>query len=132
MKYFLDTNVIIDMLKGKSESIKRHFEQADFGDVFVPAIVTAELEYGAAHSKNYETNRRLYEDFVKNFEIIPFDFSCRKTYGKLRHELTSKGLAIGSNDMLIAATAMTYGATLVTHNVGEFARINGLLIEDWF
>ena len=74
MKYFLDTNVIIDALKGKSENIKNHFATINFTEIYIPSIVTAELEYGAVHSKDYEKNKNLYEDFVKNFEIIPFDF----------------------------------------------------------
>ena len=54
MKYFLDTNVIIDMLKGKHSCMLRHFENIYSTDIYVPAIVVAELEYGAAHSVNYE------------------------------------------------------------------------------
>lgn len=131
MKYFLDTNVIIDALKGKSENIKNHFKNINPDEIYISSIVAAELEYGAAHSHNYEENKRLYEKFIANFEIIPFDFLCRQAYGSVRQELTSKGVIIGSNDMLIAAVALTYGAVLVTHNIKEFSRIKNLVLEDW-
>ncbi len=132
MKYFLDTNVIIDALKGKSKNIRSHFENINSDEIYISSIVAAELEYGAAHSHDYEKNKNLYESFIANFEIISFDFLCREAYGSLRQELSSKGFIIGSNDMLIAATALTYGAILVTHNTREFERIPNLVLEDWF
>ncbi len=64
MKYFLDTNVIIDMLKGKYSCMLNHFENTFSTDIYVPSIVVAELEYGAAHSANYEKNKSLYEKFI--------------------------------------------------------------------
>ena len=131
MKYFLDTNVIIDMLKGKHSCMLRHFENIYSTDIYVPAIVVAELEYGAAHSVNYEKNKSLYEKFISNFSIIPFDRKCSLPYGKIRQDLNTAGTPIGGNDMLIAATVVANNGILVTHNVGEFSRIKGLSLEDW-
>ena len=131
MKYFLDTNVIIDMLKGKHSCMLKHFENIYSTDIYVPAIVVAELEYGAAHSVNYEKNKSLYEKFISNFSIIPFDRKCILPYGKIRQDLNAAGTPIGGNDMLIAATVVANNGILVTHNVGEFSRIKGLSLEDW-
>ena len=131
MKYFLDTNVIIDMLKGKHPCMFKHFEKTYSTDIRVPAIVVAELEYGAAHSTDYEKNKSLYERFISNFVIIPFGKKCSKPYGKIRQDLNTAGTPIGGNDMLIAATVIANDGILVTHNVGEFSRIEGLVIEDW-
>ena len=131
MKYFLDTNVIIDMLKGKHPCMFRHFENTYSTDIYVPSVVVAELEYGAAHSADYEKNKSLYERFISNFAIIPFDKKCCKPYGTIRQDLNAAGTPIGGNDMLIAATVIANGGVLVTHNVGEFSRINNLAVEDW-
>ncbi len=109
----------------------KHFENIYSTDIYVPAIVVAELEYGAAHSVNYEKNKSLYEKFISNFSIIPFDRKCSLPYGKIRQNLNAVGTPIGGNDMLIAATVVANNGILVTHNVGEFARIKGLAIEDW-
>lgn len=132
MKYFLDTNVIIDALKGRSLNIRSHFEAKNPKDIFIPSIVVAELEYGSNHSKNYAKNRQLYELFVNEFEVIPFDTSCCRVYGQIREELACKGSSIGANDLLIAATAITHAAILVTHNTREFSRISSIQLEDWF
>ena len=131
MKYFLDTNVIIDALKDKTELLRSHFEKVNSTDIYIPSIVIAELEYGALHSNNYERNKSLYELFIKEFAVIPFDRQCCESYGRIRQKLSEKGLVIGSNDMLIAATSIRYSAVLVTHNVREFSRIDGLVVEDW-
>jgi Predicted nucleic acid-binding protein, contains PIN domain len=131
LKYFLDTNVIIDMLKGKYSCMLNHFENTFSTDIYVPSIVVAELEYGAAHSANYEKNKSLYEKFISNFSIIPFDRKCCQPYGQIRQTLNSTGNPISGNDMLIAATVVANNGILVTHNVGEFSRVKGLSIEDW-
>ena len=89
MKYFLDTNVIIDMLRGKHPCMFRHFENTYSTDIYVPSVVVAELEYGAAHSADYEKNKSLYERFISNFAIIPFDKKCCKPYGKIRQDLNA-------------------------------------------
>ena len=49
----------------------------------------------------------------------------------LRTDLEKKGNIIGPNDLIIAATTLAHGATLITHNIGEFERIDDLLVEDW-
>jgi len=62
---------------------------------------------------------------------LPFDDACAERYGIIRSELESAGTPIGPNDLMIAATALAHGATLVTNNVKEFSRVAGLRLEDW-
>lgn len=131
MKYFLDTNVIIDGIHGKNANIKTHFESVMSSDIYVSSIVIAELEFGAKHSKDYILNKILYEQFIKDFTEVPFIKAYSGVYGELRHDLTARGIVIGSNDMLIAATALANGGILVTHNTREFSRIKGIMLEDW-
>ena len=131
MKYFLDTNVIADAIRGKKPNIASHFAKIPPKDIYVSAIVVAELEYGAAHSPDYRKNKALYEDFISDFAVIPFEKEYAGIYGEIRQYLTARGQVIGSNDMLIAATAMANDAVLVTHNTGEFERIPNIQLEDW-
>lgn len=131
MSYFLDTNVIIDAIRNKNPFIRAHFEKTFSSDIFISSIVVAELEFGAAHSKNYEQNKILFEHFIKEFTIVPFVRDYCAIYGKIRQDLTKIGQNIGLNDLLIASTAIANGGILVTHNVGEFSRIPNIIIEDW-
>lgn len=129
--YFLDTNVIIDVVRGKSPELERHFRYSHITDIAIPSIVIAELEYGAWHSGKYEENRRQFLPFTRNFRVIPFNENEAEVYGAIRQQLAAKGSIIGPNDLLIAATAIANDAILVTHNVKEFERIDNLRIEDW-
>ena len=131
MKYFLDTNVIADSIRGKKQRLFDYFSRISASDIYVSAIVVAELEFGAAHSNDYAKNKRLYEDFITDFTVVPFEKSHSVVYGEIRHYLTAKGTPIGLNDMLIAATAIANDAVLVTHNTDEFARIPNIRLQDW-
>lgn len=71
------------------------------------------------------------ELFRELFASLPFDDEAAAVYARIRGDLTSRGVLIGGNDMMIAATALAHGLTLVTHNTGEFSRIPRLMIEDW-
>ena len=65
------------------------------------------------------------------FDSLPFDDAAAEAYGRLRAELARRGMPIGPNDLMIAAIALAYGFTLVTHNTSEFSRVPGLRLEDW-
>lgn len=128
--YFLDTNTCIDFLRGKNTLIYEHFNLIPNEEMQIPAIVKAELLTGAVKSKIPATLERT-EKLLANFETVPFIDGMTYTYAKIRAQLEVNGTPIGSNDMLIAATALYFGATLVTHNTGEFSRIKELSLEDW-
>lgn len=129
--YYLDTNVIIDIIRGKYPMLKYHFSQMSHSDIAIPAVVVAELEFGSQHSGNYEKNSREAMDVIRNFDIAPFGMNEAIAYGKIRNELSSKGISIGPNDLFIAATVLANDGILVTHNVREFSRISVLNVEDW-
>ena len=129
--YLLDTNVIIDIIRGKYPALKNHFMQTKISDIFIPSIVVAELEFGAKHSNNYLENRQKFIKVIKNFKILPFTDAEAVFYGEIRQNLTSRGLIIGPNDLLIAATALANNGILITHNTNEFKRVENLTLEDW-
>lgn len=91
----------------------------------------AELTYGAYHSAKPSQNLRAITRFVEPFISLPFDDNCVDGYGRIRSDLARLGTPMGPYDMMIAATAVSHNLTLVTHNTNEFARVTGLLLEDW-
>lgn len=129
--YFLDTNVVIDIIRGKSPVLKQHFMNTSPSDIAIPSIVLAELEFGARNSNDYEKNKAKFESITKVFKICNFAEKESVSYGEIRNYLTGIGKLIGPNDLLIAATALANNGTIVTHNVREFERIPNLRIEDW-
>ena len=90
-----------------------------------------ELEYGARKSNNPEKTISILRNFLSNFPEIDYDSAAAEHYGIIRAELEKQGLPIGPYDLQIAAIAFVNNFTLVSHNVKEFKRIKGLLLEDW-
>lgn len=87
--------------------------------------------YGAESSNNPEEGRYFVESLLSPLRIIPFDSRCAARYAQIRADLKRRGCMIGPNDLLIAATALAHGATLVSNNTREFRRVEGLLLESW-
>ena len=131
MKYFLDTNIISYIIKGKYPKIIEHLKKVLAQSIVIPSIVKAELEFGARNSGNYERLIVPYMQLLEPFDVKDFDSDASYFYGLIRHFLTEKGTPVGPNDLLIAATVLANNGTLVTHNTKEFSRIEDLRIEDW-
>ncbi len=131
MKYLLDTNVVIVYLKGRSLPLKLKIQTINPIDIAVSSIVKAELFAGSAKSQDPIKSRQKQEIFLSRFFSLPFDDETAQVYGLLRANLEKQGKPIGPMDMLIAATAIRWNLTLITHNISEFQFIEGLLIEDW-
>jgi tRNA(fMet)-specific endonuclease VapC len=129
--YLLDTNVFILYLKGMSQNINNHIDNLEPEKIAVCSVVKAELFYGSMKSNNPKKNLNLQKSFLSQFISLPFDDSCAEIYGKIRADLAKAGTPIGSNDIQIAAIALANDLILVTHNVREFSRIDGLKFEDW-
>ena len=128
MKYLLDANAVIAIMRGDRtvlDRLKRN-RPADFG---MPAVVAHELFYGAFRSSRVEENVRRLE--ALKFAIVEFDAEDARRAGELRADLTRMGKPVGPYDVLVAGQALARGLTVVTHNVREFARVPGLLVEDW-
>lgn len=130
MIYTLDTNTCVTFLRGKHPQLRQRV-LSHFQDVAITSIVAAELYYGAEHSANPVTNRGQVNAFLAPFPLLPFNKPAAVTYGSIRADLARRGLLIGPNDLLIAAIALAMDATVVTHNTGEFSRVQGLHVEDW-
>jgi tRNA(fMet)-specific endonuclease VapC len=132
--YLLDTNVCIALLNGRPQEVRVRLEQVRGTDVSVAisSVVAFELWYGVGRSTHRETNARAFEAFLAGpFEVVPFDEEDARAAGRVRAELAAAGTPIGAYDILIAGQAVCSGATLVTADSREFARVRGLAWEDW-
>ena len=131
MRYMLDTNICIAIIKGKPLKALRRFDGLSAGDVGISAITLAELRYGVAKSQNIERNRQALEEFLLPLEIADFDESAASAYGTVRADLENAGRPIGPLDTQIGAHAQSLNSVLVTNNAAEFRRIKALEVENW-
>ena len=131
MKYCLDTNMCIYYLTGRALRVKQRLLEHSPREILIPAIVRAELLYGAERSARREHNLNAVRDFLLPFDTAAFGTEAAEAYARIRARLERDGRPIGPNDLVIAATALATESTLVTNNVDEFSRIEELTIEDW-
>jgi len=131
VKYMLDTNICIYIIKKKPEGLLAKLKAAIDEGVSISAITLAELEHGIAMSAYPEKNADALVQFLSVIEVLPFDAIAAYAYGAVRAGLQRKGTPIGQMDMLIAAHATAAGCIIVTNNTREFNRVDGLVVEDW-
>jgi tRNA(fMet)-specific endonuclease VapC len=128
VKYLLDSNVLIMILRGRSTPLAAKVAGMPLNDVAVSSLVAHELYYGAYRS--YHPGSVEGIDAL-TFPVLPFERQDARESGRVRVDLEAAGKTIGLIDILIAGQALARGLVLVTHNVGEFARVPGLKVEDW-
>ena len=131
MKYYLDINICIFYLRNPQGELAKKIDSFDTNDVKIPAIVKGELLTGAMKSARREQNINEVMLFLQQFEVIPFDDASAWTYGEIKSALELKGTPIGYNDMIIAATVLAHDGILITNNIREFSRVDGLQYSDW-
>ncbi len=131
MKYMLDTNICVYLIKRKPENVleKLHSNMGD--GVAISAITLAELIHGVEASAYPGKNTLALNQFLSIVDILPFDDEAAAEYGKICATLRRRGTPIGAMDMLIAAHAKAKGLIIVTNNVREFERIENLELENW-
>ncbi len=132
--YLLDTNACIALINGTEANVRRIFQRAVARDsvILLSSVVAFELWYGVAKSQRKDGNTlRLDTFFAGPLEWTLFDEEDARAAGTIRAELEAVGKPIGAYDVLLAGQARRHGATLVTSNAKEFARVSGLKWEDW-
>lgn len=129
----LDTNAVIDYLKGTSPRLVKRFErELANGDFMLSVVTLFELRYGIAKSARRQENADRLAIFLQlPIAVPPFEPDDAEEAGEIRASLERAGRSIGPYDLLIAAQARRRAALLVTANTAEFARVPGLKIEDW-
>ena len=130
LKYMLDTNIVIYVIKRRPIEALEVFNRHT-GQMCISSITLAELLHGAEKSAKPEHNLRQVEDFVSRLEVLEYGRKAAAQYGDIRSDLERKGTPIGVNDLHIAGHARGEGLTLVTNNLREFERIEGLRLENW-
>lgn len=129
--FALDTNTLVYFFKGRGRVADNLLARSPT-EIAIPAVVAYEIETGIARSSAQEARRRQLDELLALVALWPFDQPELVRAASIRAELESRGQPIGPLDTLIAATALANRATLVTHNIREFERVPGLVVEDWF
>lgn len=132
--YLLDTNACIALINGTEINVRRRFKRAVAREsvILLSSIVAFELWYGVAKSQQKDSNTQRLETFLGGpLEWALFDEDDARAAGTVRAELEAVGRPVGAYDVLLAGQARRRGATLVTSNTKEFARVHGLKWEDW-
>ena len=132
--YLLDTNACIALINGTEINVRRRFKRAVAREsvILLSSIVAFELWYGVAKSQRKDSNTQRLETFLGGpLEWALFDEDDARAAGTVRAELETAGRPVGAYDVLLAGQARRRGATLVTSNTKEFARVQGLKWEDW-
>ena len=131
MRWMLETNICIAIIKRQPERAIRKLRGKSIGQVGVSTITLSELTFGAEASAHPDQNLSALHEFLLPLEIAPYDEACAFRYGQLRAQLKKMGRPLGALDILTAAHALALDVVLVTHNTGEFSHASGLRLEDW-
>lgn len=130
MKYLIDTNICIYLLKKRDEALRRKFNSFSTEEFSVSVITVAELEFGISNSEQQERNRITVTQFLSQFTLLTFNEEDARAYGYIESKLRQAGTPIGAFDTLIAAQAITRNLILLT-NDKHFFRISDLRTENW-
>ena len=128
MKYLLDTNVVIAAVAGEAAIISR-LKEEDVSDFGVSSVVMHELYFGAFRSARVEANIARVEGL--RFPVLELSLRDGRYAGEIRADLARRGTPIDPHDVLIAGQALARSLTLVTRNVAQFVRVDGLAVESW-
>jgi tRNA(fMet)-specific endonuclease VapC len=131
MRYMLDTNTCIHIIKYRPDTLCSRLSSLSIDDAGVSSVVAAELWYGVALSQKKKQNEAALRDFFDYVEVLDWPSAAGPIYGQIRAHLKKTGMPIGAMDLLIATHALYLGSVLVTDNTREFGRVEGLRIENW-
>lgn len=130
LKYMLDTNLCVRVLRDRPRGLRERFN-AEAPGLSISSVVLYELLYGAAKSARPTENRHGVEAFAERLKVLDFDADAAAHAGEIRADLERRGKPIGGYDLLIAGHARSRGLIIVTGNLKEFERVDGLRCEDW-
>ncbi|HBK23280.1 MAG TPA: VapC toxin family PIN domain ribonuclease [Planktothrix sp. UBA10369] len=128
--YLLDTNIISELIKNPRGVIFYKIQEIGEDQVCTSIIVACESKFGAQKKNSQKLIEKL-EIILDSIEILPLTHPVEQYYAEIRTYLEQQGTPIGSNDLLIAAHALTLNLTVVTNNVREFSRVPNLKVENW-
>jgi tRNA(fMet)-specific endonuclease VapC len=130
LRYMLDTNVCIEVMRRPTEKVAAKFA-ANAHSIAISTITLHELVHGADRSRRPEYQHELISDLTARLQILAFDAAASHQSGNIHATLASTGRIIGAYDMLIAGHARSLALIVITNNLREFTRVEGLRCEDW-
>lgn len=132
MNRILDTNVCIDVLRGRKKVTER-LAACQRTECYLSVITEFELFLGArrAPSDRRDEETAKVSRFLEAFHILPFPSECARIAAEIHADLLNKGTPVGITDVFIAATGIHHQWTVVTNNTRDFSKIEGLTLEDW-
>jgi tRNA(fMet)-specific endonuclease VapC len=130
LRYMLDTNLCIRLLRDRPAGLRQRFN-AEADSLCISTIVLMELLYGAEESDRPERHRLEVQRLADRLQVLPFDSDAAGHAGEIRRALERQGRPIGAYDLLIAGHARSRGLVVITGNLAEFSRVEGLRAEDW-
>ena len=131
-RYLLDTNVLSSVARGRDHPLIERFRTTPIEEMAISTLSAMEIEFGLLNNPLINEQRgKLMRHLLRELTSLPFDNAAAGVAAIELLRLRGGGTMIGPYDLLIAATALSHELTMVTANVGEFARIDGLQIEDW-
>ena len=130
LRYLLDTNICIYVIKRRPELVLDRCNE-NAAHLAISSITLAELLHGAEKSSQPQRTLAVVEDFCSRLDVLDYGAKAAQHYGQIRASLEQRGTPIGVNDLHIAAHARSEGLTLVSNNLREFERVDGLLYENW-
>jgi tRNA(fMet)-specific endonuclease VapC len=129
--YLLDTDTCAFILRRSSPGLLDRIQSVPLTQQAISMVTLAELLYGVKVSNRKKENRAAVDALVLHLPVLEWSRGAAEHYAEIRSDLKKKGQLIGSNDLMIAAHARSLGATVVTNNVKDFRRVNGLKVENW-
>ena len=130
MKFLLDTNTCIDLVRG-AEKVVGRMSAENPDDCGISTVTAYELFCGILRCKKPEAERRKVGILLGTVHLLEFDEDAAKDSAQIRHDLEAQGKPIGPYDLLLAGQAISRDLTLVTSNTGEFSRVAGLQFVNW-
>ena len=131
MRYLLDTNICIYLIKKRPSKVLERFRQHSPQDIAISTVTLFELQYGVEKSQYRQRSEDALAKFLLPLNLIDLDRSSAVDAATIRAQLEKEGMPIGAYDLLIAGLARSLDMTLVTNNTREFERIAGLHLENW-
>jgi len=132
MRYLLDTDICIYLIKKKPASVINKLTRLENRDVALSTVSLFELQFGVENSQQFEKSKLALNQFVASIpSILTFNIQAAEQAAKIRSDMKNKGTPIGPYDLLIAAVALSNDLILVSNNVREFQRVEGLKLENW-
>jgi tRNA(fMet)-specific endonuclease VapC len=129
--YLLDTDTCVALLRRASPSLLQRLQTTNPNHLAMSMVTWAELQYGVQTSNRVEENRSAVALLGQHIKSLDWNHEAAMHYAHIRHALKTKGTLIGSNDLMIAAHALSMGATVVTNNIRDFERVPQLSVENW-